>query len=139
MDQKIYIKPYETTRTEPDGECVAYYHEDVVAAKEARIAELERRRDELQENNTKLMLENRAHLSDLDKAVRENEKYLERHKAWENMVYLFNPVPDLIAVRDTEFGDAVLPVPRVKSVTKLLDHIADLEAQLAEARESAVG
>lgn len=50
MTEKIFIKPYETVRTATtDGECVAYYHEDVVKAKDARIQELERQLAEARE------------------------------------------------------------------------------------------
>lgn len=66
--------------------------------------------------------------------VRENEVFAERHKAWESCVYTVG-LPVIRAVRDTEYGDAVPPVPVVNKVTDLLDECNKLRKERDEFKE----
>lgn len=70
-----------------------------------------------------------------ERLVRENEVFAERHKAWESCVYTVG-LPVIRDVRDTEYGDAVPPVPVVNKVTDLLDECNKIRKERDElARE----
>lgn len=69
--------------------------------------------------------------NDNERLVRENEVYAERHKAWESCVYAVG-LPMMKSVRDTEYGDAVLPVPVVNKITDLLDECFKLRKERDE-------
>lgn len=66
-----------------------------------------------------------------ERLVRENEVFAERHKAWESCVYAVG-LPVIRDVRDTEYGDAVPPVPVVNKVTDLLDECNKLRKERDE-------
>jgi len=68
---------------------------------------------------------------DNERLVRENEVYAERHKAWESCVYAVG-LPMMKSVRDTEYGDAVPPVPVVNKITDLLDECFQLRKERDE-------
>ncbi len=98
-----------------------YHHSSVVEALLAETAiHLAARNSEIEQLR-----------KETERLVRENEVFAERHKAWESCVYTVG-LPVIHDVRDTEYGDAVPPVPVVNKVTDLLDECNKLRKERDE-------
>lgn len=143
----IYIKPYETTRTEPEDGCVAYYHEDYVRALSERNEQLKLEYEVLEGCVQNRLIDlgfgvcaKVSVVIDVARArITELEDEVSRLSG--RLVYAMNETTNLRVDVTKALGMewSIVCPDDVEIIEFTKSRIADLEAQLAEARESAVG